>query len=77
MLEAGRKVPHVHRVERLIHIELGDIRVRDIGRCSECNREHREWFEIAAEKNQLRRVEECIRRWVQWGESQGNHTRKN
>lgn len=73
-LEAGRKVPHVNRVERLIHIELRDIRVSDLGRCNECNREHREWFEIAAEKNELRRVEECIRRWVQWGERQGGHT---
>lgn len=70
LLEQGRKVPHVHRVEKLIHIELRDIRVRDIGRCEECNREHREWFEIAAEKNELRRVEECIRRWIRWGESQ-------
>lgn len=69
-LEPGRKVPHVHRVERLIHIELNDIRVRDLERCGECNRTHREWFEIAAEKDQLRRVEECIRRWVRWGESQ-------
>lgn len=73
-LDAGRKVPHVHRVERLIHIELRDIRVSDLGRCDECNREHREWFEIAAEKNELRRVEECIRRWVQWGERQGSRT---
>jgi hypothetical protein len=68
--EPGRKVPHVHRVERLIHIELNDVRVRDLERCGECNRAHREWFEIAAEKNALRRVEECIRRWVRWGESQ-------
>lgn len=68
--EPGRKVPHVSRVERLIHIELNDIRVRGLERCGECNRAHREWFEVAAEKNELRRVEECIRRWVRWGESQ-------
>lgn len=66
---SGRKVPHVHRVERLIHLELGDIRVRDLGRCDECGKEHREWFEVAAEKSALKRVDDCIRRWVQWAES--------
>ncbi|KAF7156034.1 hypothetical protein CNMCM5623_009176 [Aspergillus felis] len=69
-LEPGRKVPHVHRVERLIHLELGDVRVRDLGRCEECGKEHREWFEVAAEKQALKRVDECIRRWVEWAESQ-------
>ncbi|PKX97069.1 uncharacterized protein P174DRAFT_438854 [Aspergillus novofumigatus IBT 16806] len=70
VLEPGRKVPHVHRVERLIHLELGDVRVRDLGRCEECGKEHREWFEVAAEKQALKRVDECIRRWVDWAESQ-------
>ncbi|KAJ5689415.1 hypothetical protein N7462_003807 [Penicillium macrosclerotiorum] len=68
-LVPGRKVPHVHRVERLIHLELGDLRIRDLGRCSECGKEHREWFEVEAEKEALRRVDECVRRWVSWGES--------
>ncbi|KAL4890371.1 DUF1766-domain-containing protein [Aspergillus ambiguus] len=66
----GRKVPHVHRVERLIHLELGDIRIRDLGRCDECGKEHREWFEVAAERSALKRVDDCIRRWVQWAERQ-------
>lgn len=65
----GRKVRHVHRVERLIHLELGDMRVRDLGRCGECGKEHREWFEVEAAKEALRRVDECVRRWVAWGES--------
>jgi len=68
-LVPGRKVPHVHRVERLIHIELASLRVRDLGRCGECGKEHREWFEVEAEKEALRRVDECVRRWVAWGES--------
>lgn len=67
---AGRKVPYVHRVEHLIHTELGDKRVRDLGKCPECGKEHKEWFEIRAEKEELRRVDECIRRWVSWAESQ-------
>ncbi|CAL5871990.1 uncharacterized protein PFLUO_LOCUS6247 [Penicillium psychrofluorescens] len=62
----GRKVRHVHRVERLIHIELADLRVRDLGPCAECGKEHREWFEIEACKDALRRVDECVRRWVAW-----------
>ncbi|KAJ5787132.1 hypothetical protein N7457_002122 [Penicillium paradoxum] len=68
-LVAGRKVPHVHRVERLIHLELASLRVRDLGQCPECGKEHREWFEVEAEKESLRRVDECIRRWVTWAES--------
>ncbi|BDD59500.1 hypothetical protein MPDQ_007264 [Monascus purpureus] len=66
---AGRKVPYAHRVEHLIHTELSDRRVRDLGKCPECGREHKEWFEIKAEKEELRRVDECIRRWVAWAES--------
>ncbi|KAG0156976.1 hypothetical protein PDIDSM_4159 [Penicillium digitatum] len=65
----GRKVPHVHRVERLIHLELAALRVRDLGQCPECGKEHREWFEVEAEKESLRRVDKCIRRWVSWAES--------
>lgn len=70
-LKPGRKVPHVHRVERLIHLELGDVRVRDMVRCQECGKEHREWFEVPADKQALKRVDECIRRWVEWAERQG------
>lgn len=69
ILIPGRKVPHVHRVERLIHLELADIRMRDLGRCPECGKEHREWFEVEAEKEALRKVDECVRRWISWAES--------
>ena len=65
-----RKVPHVHRVERLIHIELAEKRVVDHGPCENCGKEHREWFEIEATGNGLRAVDEVIRRWVGWGERQ-------
>ncbi|PYH58407.1 importin 13 [Aspergillus niger CBS 101883] len=68
-LVPGRKVPHVHRVERLIHLELADVRIRDLGKCADCGREHREWFEITAEKTSLKRVDDCIRRWVKWAET--------
>lgn len=64
-------MPHVHRVERLIHLELAGLRARDLGRCGECGKEHREWFEVEAAKEALRRVDECVRRWVLWGEEMG------
>lgn len=69
-IELGRKVPHVHRVERLIHLELADMRARHLGNCQECGKEHREWFEVAAERKALKRVDECIRRWVRWAHAQ-------
>ena len=65
-----RKVPHVHRVERLIHLELAEKRVVDRGPCENCGKEHREWFEIEATRNGLRSVDEVIRRWVGWAERQ-------
>lgn len=68
-LVPGRKVPHVHRVERLIHLELGELRLRDLGKCGVCGKEHREWFEVEAAKEALRKVDECVRRWISWGES--------
>ena len=68
-LVPGRKVPHVHRVERLIHLELADMRIRNLGRCEDCGKEHREWFEVEAAKEALRRVDECVRRWISWAES--------
>ncbi|KAF2151203.1 DUF1766-domain-containing protein [Myriangium duriaei CBS 260.36] len=64
--EQVRKVPHVHRVERLIHLELADKRVkRD---CGACGKEHREWFEIEASMEGVRGVDEAVRRWVKWAE---------
>ncbi|KAI4799718.1 DUF1766-domain-containing protein [Aureobasidium sp. EXF-8845] len=61
------KVPHAHRVERLVHLELGDKRVkRD---CQACGREHKEWFEIEATAEGVAAVDEVVRRWVKWAET--------
>lgn len=65
----GRKVPHVHRVERLIHLELAEKRVVK-SECGQCGREHREWFEIEATRAGLKSVDETVRRWVAWAERQ-------
>ena len=63
------KVPHAHRVERLIHLELAERRVkRD---CDSCGKEHREWFEVESSRDGLRGVDEVIRRWTEWGKRAG------
>lgn len=65
-----RKVPCVKRVERLIHLELAEKRVmRD---CAACGREHREWFEVEGSEKGVKAIDEVVRRWVGWGERQGN-----
>lgn len=68
-----RKMPHSHKVERLIHLELGGLglRIADRGTCEACGREHKEWFEVEATKDGIMRVDEAIRRWVDWDEGMG------
>ena len=61
-----RKVPHAHKVERLIHIELADKRVKRS--CETCGKEHREWFEVKGDREGVKAVDEVVRRWVRWGE---------
>lgn len=65
-----RKMPHSHKVERLIHIELSGLglRIGDKGACEACGREHKEWFEVDANKDGVMRVDEAIRRWTDWDE---------
>lgn len=62
-----RKVPHAMRVERLIHLELGEQRV--MKDCEACGKTHKEWFEVEASKEGVRGVDEVVRRWVGWAES--------
>lgn len=65
-----RKMPHSHKVERLIHLELRGmgLGVADRGPCEACGREHKEWFEVAATQEAVLRVDEAIRRWADWDE---------
>lgn len=66
----GAKMPHVNRVERLIHLELRGMGMgKDAEKCADCGREHREWFEVSATKEGLRGVDSVVRRWVQWAEN--------
>ncbi|KAL8705759.1 MAG: hypothetical protein Q9225_008008, partial [Loekoesia sp. 1 TL-2023] len=62
-----RKVPHAHKVERLIHLELAEKRVKKD--CETCGKEHREWFEVSGDRQGVKAVDEVIRRWVRWAET--------
>ncbi|KAL2268929.1 hypothetical protein VTJ83DRAFT_3775 [Remersonia thermophila] len=66
-----RKMPHSHKVERLVHIELTGrgLRVADREKCEACGREHREWFEVEATIDAVRAVDEVIKRWSDWDEA--------
>lgn len=65
--EGVRKVPHAHRVERLIHLELGDQRV--MKNCDACGKTHKEWFEVEASREGVKKVDEVVKRWVEWAEN--------
>ncbi|KAI2641358.1 DUF1766-domain-containing protein [Hypomontagnella submonticulosa] len=66
-----RKMPHSHKVERLIHLELAGagLRVSDKANCDVCGKAHREWFEIDASRKGVAMVDEVVRRWSDWDES--------
>jgi hypothetical protein len=68
--EVERKVPHSHKVERLVHIELTGrgLRVADREKCEACGREHREWFEVEASRSAVADVDDVERRWSDWEE---------
>ncbi|KAF1935812.1 DUF1766-domain-containing protein [Clathrospora elynae] len=64
--DSVRKVPHAMRVERLVHLELGAQRV--IKQCDACGKSHKEWFEVEATKDGVKKVDEVVKRWVEWAE---------
>ncbi|KAI1080842.1 DUF1766-domain-containing protein [Whalleya microplaca] len=68
-----RKMPHSHKVERLIHIELAGagLRVSDKGACEACGKAHREWFEVDASRAGISMIDEVVRRWSDWDEARG------
>lgn len=58
------KVPHAHKVERLIQLELRDSQVEV--NCEGCGKVHREWFEVEGSRAEIGRVDAVIKRWVNW-----------
>lgn len=63
--KSPRKVPHAHKVERLIHLELAHLRIKQ--GCAACGKEHREWFEVEGCRQSIEDVDRVIRRWVEYG----------
>ncbi|KAJ6035965.1 hypothetical protein N7540_000244 [Penicillium herquei] len=55
-----QQVPHISRVEALVHLELNDFR-RIEKKCPGCSKSHNEWFEVS--KDIAIRV---IRKWTAW-----------
>lgn len=53
------EIPHVQRIEKLMHIELGNYRRKRI--CDGCSQKHIEWFDISAEK-----AKEVYQKWQDW-----------
>ncbi|PWW78107.1 DUF1766-domain-containing protein [Tuber magnatum] len=67
--EVGKKVPNSHRIERLIHLELGDNPENHPEiKCDTCKRTHKEWFSVPATRAGLKGVDEVIKKWVEYGE---------
>lgn len=52
-------IPHAHRVERLVHAELMEHRVRIF--CERCQYQHIEWFEVLADT-----AIAVVRKWSSW-----------
>jgi hypothetical protein len=53
------KIPHVNRIERLIHIELKEFRKQR--HCQSCNKNHQEWFDVGEDL-----VTKVFRKWHDW-----------
>lgn len=69
-----RKMPHSHKVEKLIHIQLTGLgmRVTDREKCKNCGREHREWFEVKADRESVADFDRIVRKWSDWNEAYGH-----
>lgn len=52
-------IPHVQRIEKLMHLELGNYHKKRI--CAGCGRTHIEWFDISAEK-----AKQVYQKWQDW-----------
>ncbi|CUS11392.1 unnamed protein product [Tuber aestivum] len=67
--EIGKKVPNSHRIEQLIHLELGDNpENRPEIKCDVCKRTHKEWFSVPATRAGLEGVDEVVKKWIEYGE---------
>ncbi|KAM3447388.1 hypothetical protein MY3296_008783 [Beauveria thailandica] len=71
--DSRERVPHSHRVERLVHAELMERRVRHY--YERCTAQHVEWFE--AEVDEAAAVMDKWSRWMRTRPEQRRMTRQN
>lgn len=57
--ESQVNMPHVHRVEQLIHTELKEYRLRK--KCDGCGTTHKEWFQATQSH-----VVKVLKKWREW-----------
>ncbi|KAH8732159.1 T5orf172 domain-containing protein, partial [Phaeosphaeriaceae sp. PMI808] len=57
--DAHVEILHHSRIERLIHIELKDLRER--ARCAECEQRHTEWFNVS-----VTQAKNVYKKWQDW-----------
>lgn len=53
-------MPDAHKVERLINLELVDMRV--VGSCSACGKEHREGLDVNGSREDICEADAVIKR---------------
>ena len=61
LYRSAHRIPHVHRLEQIIHAELSDYRVRE-PHCRGCGKSHNEWFEDLPDET----YRPLIERWTKW-----------
>lgn len=58
--EERQRIPHVFRVEALVHAQLQRCRRRELN-CKNCGRSHKEWFECAPAE-----AIAAVKKWAMW-----------
>ena len=58
---SDRRIPHVRRLEHIVHAEVKDFRYYERN-CPGCHRNHDEWFQLPSNLSR----EEIISKWTKW-----------
>ena len=61
LYRSAHRIPHVHRLEQIIHAELSDYRVRE-PHCRGCGKSHNEWFKDLPDEV----YRPLIEKWTKW-----------
>ncbi len=59
-LEDMQRIPHVKRVEAIVHAELREFRMQEL-KCNTCHTSHQEWFEKSAPD-----AVTAVKKWSAW-----------